>query len=133
MTSVVEVEDDGPGIPDAEKDKVFTRFYRLSRDQSPRRKRVGAGHRSIARGDAQCRDRRMSAGAMVHPVCESGSHGSDAAVLSWDGYLEVSVADNCLKAAPIMIRALPEEASIPERQTINNYDGGDNGHTTPGW
>jgi signal transduction histidine kinase len=36
---VVEVEDDGPGIPDAEKDKVFTRFYRLNRDQS----RVGSG------------------------------------------------------------------------------------------
>jgi len=36
---VVEVEDDGPGIPDAEKDKVFTRFYRLSRDQS----HVGSG------------------------------------------------------------------------------------------
>jgi len=36
---VVEVEDDGPGIPDAEKDKVFTRFYRLSRDQS----RAGSG------------------------------------------------------------------------------------------
>ena len=36
---VVEVEDDGPGIPDAEQDKVFTRFYRLNRDQS----RVGSG------------------------------------------------------------------------------------------
>jgi len=36
---VVEVEDDGPGIPDAEIDKVFTRFYRLNRDQS----RVGSG------------------------------------------------------------------------------------------
>jgi len=36
---VVEVEDDGPGIPDAEKGKVFTRFYRLNRDQS----RVGSG------------------------------------------------------------------------------------------
>jgi signal transduction histidine kinase len=36
---VVDVEDDGPGIPDAEKDKVFTRFYRLNRDQS----RVGSG------------------------------------------------------------------------------------------
>jgi signal transduction histidine kinase len=36
---VVEVEDDGPGIPDAEKEKVFTRFYRLNRDQS----RVGSG------------------------------------------------------------------------------------------
>src|SRR6202790_3057514 len=38
---VVEVEDDGPGIPDAEKEKVFTRFYRLNRDQS----RVGSGLR----------------------------------------------------------------------------------------
>jgi two-component system, sensor histidine kinase len=36
---VVDVEDDGPGIPDAEQEKVFTRFYRLNRDQS----RVGSG------------------------------------------------------------------------------------------
>jgi signal transduction histidine kinase len=36
---VVDVEDDGPGIPEAEQEKVFTRFYRLSRDQS----RVGSG------------------------------------------------------------------------------------------
>jgi signal transduction histidine kinase len=36
---VVDVEDDGPGIPAAEREKVFTRFYRLSRDQS----RVGSG------------------------------------------------------------------------------------------
>ena len=36
---VVAVEDDGPGIPDAERDKVFTRFYRLNRDQG----RVGSG------------------------------------------------------------------------------------------
>jgi signal transduction histidine kinase len=36
---VVDVEDDGPGIPDAEREKVFTRFYRLNRDQS----RVGSG------------------------------------------------------------------------------------------
>jgi len=38
-THVVDVEDDGPGIPDTEQEKVFTRFYRLSRDQS----RVGSG------------------------------------------------------------------------------------------
>jgi signal transduction histidine kinase len=36
---VVDVEDDGPGVPEAERDKVFTRFYRLNRDQS----RVGSG------------------------------------------------------------------------------------------
>jgi signal transduction histidine kinase len=36
---IVDVEDDGPGIPDSERDKVFTRFYRLNRDQS----RVGSG------------------------------------------------------------------------------------------
>jgi two-component system sensor histidine kinase TctE len=35
----VEVEDDGPGIPEDERDKVFTRFYRLNRDQS----RPGSG------------------------------------------------------------------------------------------
>jgi two-component system sensor histidine kinase TctE len=36
---VLEVEDDGPGIPETERDKVFTRFYRLARDQS----RPGSG------------------------------------------------------------------------------------------
>jgi two-component system sensor histidine kinase TctE len=36
---IVEIEDDGPGIPEDERDKVFTRFYRLNRDQS----RPGSG------------------------------------------------------------------------------------------
>lgn len=36
---VVEIEDNGPGIPAQERDKVFTRFYRLNRDQS----RPGSG------------------------------------------------------------------------------------------
>jgi signal transduction histidine kinase len=36
---IVDVEDDGPGIPTAEPEKVFTRFYRMNRDQS----RVGSG------------------------------------------------------------------------------------------
>jgi two-component system sensor histidine kinase TctE len=35
----VDVEDDGPGIPESEHDKVFTRFYRLHRDQG----RPGSG------------------------------------------------------------------------------------------
>jgi signal transduction histidine kinase len=37
--NAVEVEDDGPGIPESEREKVFTRFYRLNRDQN----RVGSG------------------------------------------------------------------------------------------
>ncbi len=32
--SVLKIEDNGPGIPDSEKDKVFTRFYRLDQTQS---------------------------------------------------------------------------------------------------
>lgn len=36
---IIEVEDDGPGIPLAEHENVFTRFYRLKRDQD----RVGSG------------------------------------------------------------------------------------------
>ncbi len=31
---VLKVEDSGPGIPDSEKDKIFTRFYRLDQTQS---------------------------------------------------------------------------------------------------
>lgn len=37
--ATLEIEDDGPGIPEAEREKVFTRFYRLSRDQN----RPGSG------------------------------------------------------------------------------------------
>jgi two-component system, sensor histidine kinase len=36
---VIEVEDDGPGIPQDERGKVLTRFYRLKRDQA----QVGSG------------------------------------------------------------------------------------------
>ncbi len=30
---VLKIEDDGPGIPESEKDKIFSRFYRLDRSQ----------------------------------------------------------------------------------------------------
>ncbi len=59
---VVDVEDDGPGIPDTEREKVFTRFYRLNRDQS----RVGSGlGLAIVRSLAATlnADIRMTAGA----------------------------------------------------------------------
>jgi two-component system sensor histidine kinase TctE len=52
----VEVEDDGPGIPEDERDKVFTRFYRLNRDQS----RPGSGlGLSIVQVLAQILDARV--------------------------------------------------------------------------
>ena len=30
---VLKIEDDGPGIPESEKDKIFSRFYRLDKSQ----------------------------------------------------------------------------------------------------
>lgn len=32
-SGVLKVEDDGPGIPDTEKEKIFSRFYRLDQSQ----------------------------------------------------------------------------------------------------
>lgn len=53
---IVEVEDNGPGIPEEERDKVFTRFYRLNRDQS----RPGSGlGLSIVQVLAQILDARV--------------------------------------------------------------------------
>jgi two-component system, sensor histidine kinase len=65
---VVDVEDDGPGIPDAEREKVFTRFYRLNRDQS----RVGSGlGLAIVKSLAATlnADIRMSVGAGNRGLC----------------------------------------------------------------
>jgi two-component system sensor histidine kinase TctE len=61
---VVEVEDEGPGIPEGERDKVFTRFHRLNRDQS----RPGSGlGLSIVQVLTQILDARIA--------LESGSQG----------------------------------------------------------
>jgi len=43
MTPVMEVEDDGPGIPEAERGRVFERFYRLDRPGEPPRTGSGLG------------------------------------------------------------------------------------------
>lgn len=40
---VLEVEDDGPGIPEAERERVFERFYRLDRPGEPPRTGSGLG------------------------------------------------------------------------------------------
>jgi two-component system sensor histidine kinase TctE len=35
LTARIEIEDDGPGIPDEERGKVFERFYRVNRRDAP--------------------------------------------------------------------------------------------------
>lgn len=53
----VEVEDDGPGIPEEDRERVFTRFYRLHRDQD----RTGSGlGLSIVRALAQVLNARIT-------------------------------------------------------------------------
>jgi signal transduction histidine kinase len=52
-TAVVEIEDDGPGIPPADKEKVFEPFYRREPSRSRQTGGIGLGLavvRSIARG-----------------------------------------------------------------------------------
>lgn len=60
---VLKVEDSGPGIPDDEKEKIFTRFYRLDRSQA------GSGL-----GLAIVRDIAIDHGAEID--VGSGQHGS---------------------------------------------------------
>lgn len=59
---VLKVEDDGPGIPESEKDKIFSRFYRLDRSQP------GSGL-----GLAIVRDIAQDHEAVIE--ARSGSHG----------------------------------------------------------
>ena len=63
---IVEVEDDGPGIPEAEHDKVFTRFYRMNRDQS----RSGSGL-----GLAIVQSFASSLNAQISLACGANSRG----------------------------------------------------------
>jgi signal transduction histidine kinase len=52
-TAVVEIDDDGPGIPPADKEKVFEPFYRREPSRSRQTGGIGLGLavvRSIARG-----------------------------------------------------------------------------------
>jgi len=62
---VLRVEDNGPGIPDSEKDKVFTRFYRLDQTQS------GSGL-----GLAIVRDIATDHGAELHVGTGPGGSGT---------------------------------------------------------
>jgi two-component system, OmpR family, sensor histidine kinase TctE len=56
---VLDIEDDGPGIPEAERHKVLTRFYRLARDQN----RPGSGlGLSIVHLLAQALDAKVTLG-----------------------------------------------------------------------
>lgn len=41
--AVLEVADNGPGIPDAEKSKVFTKFYRIGNEETRKAKGTGLG------------------------------------------------------------------------------------------
>lgn len=66
--SFVEVEDDGPGIPESERDKVFERFYRLA----------GTGTQGSGLGLAIVREVAVRHGASI--VVGSGAGGLGAAI-----------------------------------------------------
>ncbi|GGZ81887.1 hypothetical protein GCM10010371_46910 [Streptomyces subrutilus] len=67
-TAALEVFDDGPGIHDAERERVFERFSRLDDSRSrPRRGRPGSGHRPRPRGPPRRPGHRRSGPARRPP------------------------------------------------------------------
>jgi len=58
----VVVEDDGPGIPDAERERIFEPFYRLDRSRDRNTGGFGLGL-SIARKAVELHGGTLSAGA----------------------------------------------------------------------
>lgn len=69
--AVVQVIDDGPGIPAAARDKVFERFFRLDADRSRRGGGTGLGLAIVSEivaahdGSVSIEDRRSGAGTVV--------------------------------------------------------------------
>jgi two-component system sensor histidine kinase TctE len=63
--SFVEVEDDGPGIPEGERDKVFERFYRLA----------GSGTQGSGLGLAIVREVAVRHGASIVVGSGAGAWG----------------------------------------------------------
>jgi two-component system sensor histidine kinase TctE len=85
---VLTVEDNGPGIPDTERGRVFERFYRV----------LGTGTDGCGLGLAIVREIAQSHGAQVELTTSSGGHGTTARVV----FPAVqSVASAVTKAAPI--------------------------------
>ncbi|NGO76963.1 HAMP domain-containing protein [Streptomyces sp. YC504] len=73
------VTDEGPGIADADREKVFDRFWRASRDAGQRREQGRSGERGQSREPG--RDRHAGLGlAIVRQIIES--HGGEVRVTS---------------------------------------------------
>ncbi|GAA4462593.1 HAMP domain-containing sensor histidine kinase [Nemorincola caseinilytica] len=59
QTAILQVADKGPGIPDAEKKKVFDKFYRVGNEESRKTKGTGLGLYLSSRIVAQHRGRML--------------------------------------------------------------------------